>query len=394
MGSLVTDKRTGILQASFKVWNGKEWKFVRKSTGTTDEDEANRILELYEKAANLAGPTEAKLNRFAAFRVIEDIVAASGPISVPWNQYSRSWLEVRGQRIKQSSLRTYTTHVRNFTKYLGEKSDLEMALIDLDDAQRYYDELIETGMAMKTANCNLKTISAIFTKALAENYVSRNPWEGVERRYGDSNRREPFSVADIQKLLKACDNGRRTLEHARDWRTMILLALCTGARAGDCKAMTWENVKNVQSVGVISFTPEKKQRKGSSKNRDVMIPMLPPLAERLQGLDYKSGPLCPSLHETPVSGRYGISQQFRHLVDQSGIELTVIQGSGDRGIQFRSKSFHSFRHTLNSILYNLDIDEKWRMKILDHDSKAVNEGYSHADISVLAEEMDKVKISI
>ena len=306
----------------------------------------------------------------------------------------RGWLEVRGQRVKQSSLRSYTTHVNNFTRYLGEESDVKMALIDLDDAQGYYDELIESGMARKTANSNIKTVSAIFSKALAENYVPRNPWEGVERRYGDSNRREPFSGADIQKLLKACENRRRTPEHARDWRTMILLALCTGARAGDCKAMTWENVKKIGSVDVISFTPEKKQRKGSSKNRDVVIPMLPPLAERLQGLDYKSGPLCPSLHETPVSGRHGISEQFRHLVDQSGIELTVIEGSGERGIEFRSKSFHSFRHTLNSILYNLDIDDKWRMKILDHDSKAVNEGYSHADISVLAEEMDKVKISI
>lgn len=394
MGSLVTDKRTGILQASFKVWDGRDWKWVRKSTGTSDEVEANAILESYEKAAQLAGPNVAKLDRAAAFRIVEDIVSSAGPLSVSWDQYSQSWLEVRGQRVKRSSLRSYSTHVNNFTRYLGEKSDVKMALIDLDDAQGYYDELIESGMASKSANANIKTVASIFNKALSENYILRNPWEGVERRYGDSNEREPFSVSDIQKLLKACDNGRRTPDHARDWRTMILLALCTGARAGDCKAMTWDNVKRIGSVDVISFTPEKKQRKGSSKNRDVVIPMLPPLIERLEGLDYKSGPLCPSLHATPVSGRHGISEQFRHLVDQSGIDLKVIKGSGERGIEFRSKSFHSFRHTLNSILYNLDIADKWRMKILDHDSKAVNRGYSHADIAVLAEEMEKVTISI
>ena len=249
-------------------------------------------------------------------------------------------------------------------------------------------------MANKTALINLKTISAIWAKALAEGYVPRNPWEGVERRYGDSNEREPFSLSDVQKLLKACENGKRTPEHARDWKTMIILALCTGARAGDCRSMTWDNVKRIGNIEVISFTPEKKQRKGSTKSRDVVIPMLPLLSERLEELDRESGPLCPSLSQTPVGGRHGISEQFRHLVDQSGIELQKINGSGTRGIEFRSKSFHSFRHTLNSILYNLDIDEKWRMKILDHDSKAVNEGYSHADIAVLAGEMKKVQISI
>lgn len=397
MGSLLRSGKSVNFQASFKVWDGKQWKWVRRSTGTDDEQKALAVLEGFEQAALLAGPRAKGLDRAAAFEIIRDIVSAVGNLSAPWVSYSAQWHQVRSKRVKPASARSYQSHINNFSKWLGEDKGIDLELIDLQRAQDYYDDMVDGGLSAKSAKGNIKTLSMIWDRALAENYVSRNPWSDVERRYGQSNEREPFTMEDVSKLLITCDNGKRDAEHARDWRTMIILGLCTGARAGDCRAMEWANVQESNGIPVIAFSPEKKQRKHSTKAKLITIPVIPLLSERLnelrEGAMSTEGPLCPSLYEIPIGGRWGISDQFRHLVDQSGIEFTTVPRN-ERGIEFRSKSFHSFRHTLNSLLFNAGVPVEWRSKILDHESKAVNQGYSHADVETLEEFLSSVEISV
>ena len=380
MASVFKRGKSNFWYTRVRVWDGDGWKWVKKSTRESEESVAKEKADLLQRIADRSGPNASSRFREEVFRMVEDFLAPAGGLSRPWNEYAEDWIDIRKERVKAGSERRYRSHIKNFSDWLGkERLDIPMAAVDLPLAQRYYEDLMESGRAPRTCSEIIKTINMIFDRALAEGFIAKNPWKGVEKRTGKHREREPFTVEDIKILLNTCDNGRRTKAHARDWKTMILLGLCTGARAGDCRSMTWEQIERGETW-VLSFTPSKKSQSG----RVVSLPIVEPLRSHLEGLRWKKGALCPSLVNTPVSDRGGISAQFRTLVDQSGIPVKVIEGSGN-GQDFRSKTFHSLRHTLGSFLLNQGVPEEWRMRILDHDSREVHKGYTHADVMAMEE---------
>jgi integrase len=394
-------KDTQFYHAYFQVWDATEerWKQKSQSTHCSDRDAAMEIARQYERVAKIAGPggvDDQELRR-KVFETLRGIVEMSGrSLSDPWIEFADAWLEVRGRRVKEPTRRTYRTHIRNFEKWLGDRAkSLPVGAITLEMAQAFYDHLVTGGNSTKTAKMNVNTMGMILEKAVAAGQATVNPWPQVERSIGAKREREPFTLAEIGRLIETCHNGKRTPEHARDWHTMILLGLCTGARLGDCAKMRWEMVEKIGEAQVLAWQPVKKTD-AAGEGRKVRVPLIEPLAGRLAELreGREAGPICPSLYETGVSTRWGLSPQFRKLVEEAEIEMKELESRGSRGNAFRSKVFHSLRHTLNSLLFNADVPQEWRMRVLDHESAAVNEGYTHADVKEMARWMEKVDLEI
>ena len=181
-----------------------------------------------------------------------------------------------------------------------------------------------------------------------------------------SSEREIFTQEEVQKLLEAAPS--------EEWQTLILFGYFTGARLSDCVHMKWENVHPAD--GVVIYHQQKTGKR-------VMVPMHYHIIEHLTELA-KSGTtgfLSPTLAGKGSGGKKGLSERFKTIVKDAGIDLGIIQGKGSQ--KFTRRTFHSLRHTFNSVLANAGVSEELRMKLTGHSSKAMNQIYTHHEWATL-----------
>jgi integrase len=55
-----------------------------------------------------------------------------------------------------------------------------------------------------------------------------------------------------------------------------------------------------------------------------------------------------------------LSESFKRIVIKAGIDPMVVAGKGTR--KFTKRTFHSLRHSFNSLLANVGVAEEIRMK--------------------------------
>jgi integrase len=109
------------------------------------------------------------------------------------------------------------------------------------------------------------------------------------------------------------------------------------------------------------------------------IPIVDPLAAHLKKLrkNNQAAAVAPSLAGLPSSGfQTGLSWQFGEILAAAGVTGRNIEGVG-KGRGFRSKTFHSARHTCNSLLANAGIPADVRKMITGHSDTATNLDYTH-----------------
>lgn len=82
----------------------------------------------------------------------------------------------------------------------------------------------------RAADANLNAVSAMWSWAKAEGYVSRNPVEGIRRLSHGTRRDATWTPADLARLEAAAP--------PEVWR-VVRLAYATALRRGDLLAMTW-----------------------------------------------------------------------------------------------------------------------------------------------------------
>jgi integrase len=89
----------------------------------------------------------------------------------------------------------------------------------------------------------------------------------------------------------------------------------------------------------------------------------------------ESGFLSPRLASVKTTGRRGLSESFKRIMRQAGIDDDMVQGSGTRRVS--RFSFHSLRHTMNSLMANAGVSQEDRMAAIGHSTAAVNRKYTH-----------------
>jgi integrase len=139
-------------------------------------------------------------------------------------------------------------------------------------------------------------------------------------------------------------------------------------RLGDATRRSYEEIEN----GVLRFVPEKKSRKA----RVVSVPLVGELSI-LRG----TGQITPSLSSMTASVA---SRTFTRLLDRAGITRTTTQKKG-KGRGVTDKTFHSWRHTINTLMVDAGVDQRVRQLVCDHDSTKVSNNYTHASIETMAE---------
>lgn len=348
-----------------------------RSTKVTDRRVAKKIASGWQDAADKA--RRGKLVESQARGVLNDILASVGEDELSGDTteaFLRQWLT---RKTNAGTAKRYARAVDLFLALLGNKAKAPLSAITHKEILALLEARIKTGAAPKTISVDVKVLNTAFNLARKLGLVLSNPVEKALALHPievESSQRECFTAEQVKALLDTAEG---------DWRTVVMLGFYTGARLSDCANMRWDNVDLAQ--GVIDYQPQKTRRQA----KRVVVPIHPVLLTRLEALAATDEPqeyLCPSVARKPTGGKNGLSDGFNRLMRKAGIDAQAEPGKGVR--RFSALSFHSLRHSFNSTLANGGIDQETRMRLAGHSSVAVNDGYTHLELTRLKAAIERL----
>jgi integrase len=371
MASLIKKLNSQFWFACYRDANAKQH---RKSTGVTSERKARDIARTYELTA------QRKLKPHKALETLSEIIRETYGETVPTatvRKYSEDWLANKKHETETATFVAYEKSLNKFLTYLGTDAERNMADIKQTHVSGFRNFLAKK-VASGTANDELKRVKMIFRTARRDRYISEDPAEfiGPVKRDNGSGRR-PFTVDEIKKLLSSAEP---------EMQSLIKFGYYTGQRLADIATLTWANLDLERNQ--IRFTTRKTKK-------TMLLPIAEPLRNHistlpLQGSDDPKAPLHPQSFATVQrqNGRVAnLSNQFAALLTLSGLrevpEASERDGAGKgrgRPNTKRAKnelSFHSLRHTAVTLLKDAGIPRADAMAFVGHDSKAVNDQYTH-----------------
>ena len=334
------------------------------------------ILNKVKEAGELA--MRSRLNPPHARRIIGEIMALQREGESLAEFTVRGWVE---DWIKEKEVTTAPTTVQFyrgttnlFLKFLGGKADSHLEAITSRDIRNFRDSIRDAGRTAKTANHKLKALRSLFGDAVKQSGILQNPALAIKPLdETDSTAREPFSRAEVAKLVKGATS--------EDWRGVILLGAFTGLRLGDAASLKAGNVDTEKNL--IRFTPAKTRRKGTV----VEIPMhaeLKTFFKRNPPSPFSATPVFSSLEGFKTGCRGGLSEQFREIMSAAKIERFLTRTAKDGAARDTAKrSFHSLRHTFTTWLASASVPEEVRRKMTGHTSTSSHQKYTHHELKTL-----------
>lgn len=333
---------------------------------STPKRAAKAVADEMERTAREARKADAIDAAWAQSRVdslLRLANVASPRKTVSWNKAAEGWLAAK--TAKPRSLEKYRNDLAHFTRWLGVRAGHDLRGISPDDMVEFRGALAGSGLSESTVVYIIKAVRSVLRRAVLLRQIDRNPAElvSLQRTDGDS-KRKAFTPAEIKAILAIADD---------EWRIACLFGLFYGMRLGDATRRLMFEI----SDGVLRFIPEKKSRRGKT----VAVPLVGELAS----ID-TTGYITPRLAKLPASVA---SRQFSALLARAGVKATTTRARGaGRGVT--DKTFHSWRHTTNSLLLDAGVDQRLRQLICDHDSAKVSNNYTTASIQTMAKAIGKL----
>ena len=228
----------------------------------------------------------------------------------------------------------------------------------------------ENKKAAKTLNEYLASVKSFFNWMTKQGRISVNPMlvvQKVETRGREVRRRRAYTDNEIQALLKVA--GKQ--------RVVYLMAVLTGIRHGELKALCWGD------INLSAEKPSVTVRASISKNhRQACLPLHPVLVSGLAALqpakatagDFVFGKLVPR------------SSVFNVHLTAAGIPKVDSQG--------RVADFHSLRHTFCTILHRAGVPQREAMELMRHnDPRLTATTYADASLFSLRGAVEKLSFS-
>lgn len=358
-----------------------------RSTKTSDKKQAWQVCNTWTKAAALGGKLTPDRAREVIAAGVADVLIASGETlpSATIREWCKRWLEFKEVENEQRTHERYEISLRRFLAFLGSKADRDLTTLRADDLIRFRDETAKT---LSTTSCNmdLKVVRACLGSAVRQDLIEKNVAKNVATlKQRGENKRRPFTLAEIQKVLKACD------ERGGEWRGLVLTAVYTGQRLGDVARLTWQQVDLAKRR--VSFVTEKTGRR-------LALSIAKPLCDFLESLPSVDDPkdfVFPHA-AAAVEKRTGTmsTKFYDEILAPAGLvpvrsKHRAEDGKGRNAKRTQSElSFHSFRHTLTTWLKSAGASNALAQMIIGHDSEVVSRGYTHLSADDTMDSINKL----
>ncbi len=234
-----------------------------------------------------------------------------------------------------------------------------------------------------TADDHLNFSSMVFIRAMAHGHCAANPTKAVKRGATGAVEKMTFSRGEQAKILRTVRRPP-TVEELRHpsrmcnrlaWMALVSLGWHTGHRIQDLLDVTAASIDG----DLLTMQPRKKSTRGG---RTVVLP----LPRWLAGMTQLLGNFKALNRADNRNGR--VSQDFFHLLIKAGIDPHPVK-RGERAIHL--KSFHSYRHSMQTRLTSAGVSSELARLVTDHDSVKVARKYVHAEVESLREVLKKAR---
>lgn len=325
-----------------------------------------------ERATRLAGA--GNLTEDRGRELIAEIVehaTGEAPKFYSADEWLREW--VAGKRLAKAdgTVVKYKHTIDRFLVFVGAKAKRNVNQITPRDILQFRNADVAAGKHATTCNQSLKHLRMAFTAARRQGLITHNPAEAVEMlRSNEEAEKGTFTAEQVGALLHAAPTP--------DWQGIIMVSFYTGARLQDAANL------RAGAVDVANRTLSFRARKTSKL---VTVPIHPQLLARLESLastvPTKTEFLFPSLAGKTAGGRSGLSMAFSRIMVAAGIEGDIARPRSGLGRTVRTLTFHSLRHSFNSIMANSGVSQELRQKLTGHASAETNKRYTHHELSQL-----------
>jgi integrase len=356
---------------AYTLPNGKR---VFRSTKLKDFNKAQEFCQGLARATRIG--KNGNLTEARARALISEIV--ENTLGEPLKFYTaeewlRDWLEGKRTAKSDATYQKYRHTIECFIESLGPKAKRNLSQVTPREVQRFRDAELEAGKHPSTCNYAIKHLRIPFNAARRQGLIVHNPADAVEmiEKRGEQASKGTFDVEQIRALLKAAKT--------EDWRGAILFAFYTGARLQDVANMRWKSVDLQDQL--ITF-------KVGKTGETVTIPMHPELHAYLLGLpapDNDNAFLFASLAGKRTSGRSGLSMAFARIMEKAKVKGEIARRRVGKGRTINTLTFHSLRHSFNSIMANAGVSQEVRQKLTGHASAEMNKRYTHHELEPLRE---------
>lgn len=228
----------------------------------------------------------------------------------------------------------------------------------------------EKGLSNVTANRCLGTLRIMLNEAQRLEYIKHNPISAVKPLKAENNIKAVLSLPEV-KMLFDMEKSRELWPNPVCY-TANLLSACTGMRLGEIQALQVEDV-HPDYVHVHRSLDRKYGLKDTKTHnaRDIPIPTIASVClEPLKKINPSGFIFSNDGGKTPVYHKTVTKALYRAL-NKIGIS--------EEKRKTRNLSFHSWRHTFNSMLRSRVPDSKLK-RLTGHLSQDMVEHYTHFDV--------------
>lgn len=338
--SISRKPRSPFWMAKFRDHDGR---VVMRSTKKKLRGEAIVVALAWENAARKARAGE--LTQAASVKILSELMEATLGESLKSHtieQCLQNFLKnLTGLGRSQSTVKRYEPIIGSFLSSIGPlRKKASIRSLTVTEIEHWRDAETASGKSAKTVNMGIRTLATAIAGCKRRGEILTNPAEAVTLVAGNSEERDPFTLAEISALLRVAKDDYV------DWKTAILTGALAGLRLGDVTSLLWGQVDLV--AGCLNVTPDKTENA-------VTIALAPQLREHLESLPVGGPdvPLMPSLsgRKTGSNGENaGLSNEFRRLMKKADIVTKSGKKKTGKGRQMSKKTFHSLRHTFTTSL--------------------------------------------
>jgi len=199
------------------------------------------------------------------------------------------------------------------------------------------------GLSAKTRNDSLKRLRAVFRSLQNENCVTLNPFDGIPLHTENHVHRRPLTPEEIAKVLKAVEDDDFA-------RPLIVCALSTAMRKGDCCCLKWTDVhldaKDAAGRPLLDHITVKTSKTGDTVPAPVDRRLKAELVRAKPNADGQNPYVWPRQATMYAENQQGVTWRIRQAFERAGLGDEETHVKRKRGMRRASiLDFHSLRTT-------------------------------------------------
>jgi integrase len=295
---------------------------------------------------------------------ILDGVVATGSHQL-LKDYAKEWLEKYAytHKVYAAALRDEQFLRVHLLPVLGH---LPLKDITTRDVSFLISDLKRRGsLAGKTINNCLGTFKKMLNDAVAWGYLRVNPAAPVKPLKLCLNEVSTFTFAEISLMLDYCK------AHCEEYYELLLFAVNTGCRLGECISLTWDKVDLEIGLVTITHTWDELHKTTVARTKGKRfrkVPLNAACRDLLRKMILNGRAKQPNSLVFPDVSYHAITRKrFKNILLKSGCDEALK----------RRATFHCLRHTFASEFMRRGGNIYELQKVLGHSSVTQTEKYAH-----------------